>query len=74
VREFLQKQDARFENFLGNYETALAATKAFDLPGPVPCYRVYDREGKLHREFGVDPSAAMQFTGADVEAAVKELL
>jgi thiol-disulfide isomerase/thioredoxin len=74
VREFLEKQDARFENFLGNYDTALTATKAFELPGPVPCYRVYDREGKLHREFGVDPQAAKQFTAEDVEAAVRELL
>ena len=46
----------------------------FGLPGPVPCYRVYDRNGKLQREFAVDPRAAKQFMPADVDAAVEELL
>jgi thiol-disulfide isomerase/thioredoxin len=74
VRAFLQKQDARFENFIAGYASVLEATKALGLPGPVPCYRVYDRKGELKREFGVDPQAAKQFTAADVEAAVVELL
>jgi thiol-disulfide isomerase/thioredoxin len=74
VREFLEKQDARFDNLLGNYKSALEATKAFGLPGPVPCYRVYDRNGKLKREFAVNPQAEKQFTMADIEAAVVELL
>jgi thiol-disulfide isomerase/thioredoxin len=74
VRAFLEKQDARFENFVAGYANAVEATKALGLPGPVPCYRVYDREGELRREFGVDPRAAKQFTAEDVEAAVVELL
>jgi thiol-disulfide isomerase/thioredoxin len=74
VREFLERHDARFDNILSNYPKALDATNAFALPGPVPCYRVYDRAGELRREFKVDPRAERQFTSADVEAAVKELL
>jgi hypothetical protein len=74
VRAFLEKQDARFQNFIAAYANAVEATKALGLPGPVPCYRVYDREGKRRREFGVDPRAAKQFTAEDVEAAVVELL
>jgi thiol-disulfide isomerase/thioredoxin len=74
VRAFLEKQQAEFDNLIGSYTSAVEATKAFQLPGPVPCYRIYDRDGKLQREFSVDPRAAKQFTAADVEAAVAELL
>lgn len=74
VRAFLQKHRAPIDNLLSNYESPVAATKAFGLPGPVPCYRVYDRAGDLRREFSVDPRAAKQFTTADVEAAISELL
>jgi thiol-disulfide isomerase/thioredoxin len=74
VRAFLEQHEARFENFLSSYGSPVAATKAFGLPGPVPCYRVYDREGRLHRQFVVDPRAEKQFTTADIDAAVEELL
>jgi thiol-disulfide isomerase/thioredoxin len=74
VRAFLEKQGARFDNLLSSYGSPVQATKAFGLPGPVPCYRVYDRDGKLEREFAVDPRAAKQFTAADVEAAVEAAL
>jgi thiol-disulfide isomerase/thioredoxin len=74
VRAFLEKQQADFDNLMGSYTSAVEATKAFELPGPVPCYRVYDRDGKLQREFSVDPRAEKQFTAADVEASVMELL
>jgi thiol-disulfide isomerase/thioredoxin len=74
VRAFLEKHQARFDNLLSSYDSPVTATKEFRLPGPVPCYRVYDRQGRLHREFAVDPRAAKQFTPADVDAAVEELL
>ncbi len=74
VRDFLQKQDARFDNLLSKYGAGTESIDAFALPGPVPCYRVYDRAGELRHEFAVDPSAERQFTPADIEAAVTELL
>jgi thiol-disulfide isomerase/thioredoxin len=74
VLEVLQKNGARTENLLNGYTSAVTATKEFGLPGPVPCYRVYDREGKLRREFYVNPRAEKQFTAADVEGAVEEVL
>jgi hypothetical protein len=74
VRAFLEKQGARFDNLLSSYSSPVTATKAFGLPGPVPCYRVYDREGRLHREFAIDPRAANQFTAAEVDAALEGLL
>jgi thiol-disulfide isomerase/thioredoxin len=74
VRAFLEKQQARFDNLLSSYGSPVTATKEFGLPGPVPCYRVYDRQGRLHRQFVIDPRAERQFTTADVDAAVEELL
>ncbi len=74
VREFLAKQGADFENLLSKYESGVKAIEAFDLPGPIPCYRVYDRSGVLRREFTVDPSSQRQFTSQDIEAAVREFL
>jgi hypothetical protein len=35
---------------------------------------VYDRSGVLRREFVVDPRAERQYTVADIEAAIVELL
>jgi thiol-disulfide isomerase/thioredoxin len=74
VQEFLAGQKAAFENLLSNYDSGVKAIQAFGLPGPVPCYRVYDRSGVLRREFVVDPRAERQYTVADIEAAIVELL
>jgi thiol-disulfide isomerase/thioredoxin len=74
VREFLEEQGARFDNLLSKYGGGSEAIDAFGLPGPVPCYRVYDRAGELRQEFAVDPSAERQFAPDDIEAAVTELL
>jgi hypothetical protein len=74
VQEFLAGQKADFENLLSKYDSGVKAVKAFGLPGPVPCYRVYDRSGVLRREFVVDPRAERQYTVADIEVAIVELL
>jgi thiol-disulfide isomerase/thioredoxin len=75
VREFLERHAAApLVNLLSNYASGVRAIEAFGLPGPVPCYRLYDRRGVLRREFVVEPRAARQFTAADIEAAVVELL
>jgi thiol-disulfide isomerase/thioredoxin len=74
VREFLEGQGAGFDNLLSKYGGGSEAIDAFELPGPVPCYRVYDRAGELRHEFAVDPSAERQFTADDIEAAMKGLL
>jgi thiol-disulfide isomerase/thioredoxin len=42
--------------------------------GALPHYKLYDRTGKLRRTFELDPSAEKQFTTADIDAAVAELL
>jgi len=51
------------------------SSEAFEVPGgALPHYKLYDRSGKLRRTFELDPSAKQQFTPADVETAVAELL
>ncbi len=42
--------------------------------GAVPFYKLYDRSGRLRQTFGISPTAAKQFTTADIEAAVDQLL
>jgi thiol-disulfide isomerase/thioredoxin len=74
VQDFLTRHEAHFDNLLSNYPGGVKAIRAFNLPGPVPCYRVYDRSGVLRREFVVNPRAQRQFTPDDIEAAVAELL
>jgi thiol-disulfide isomerase/thioredoxin len=74
VREFLRRQGASFDNLLSAYGSGVKAIEAFGLAGSVPCFRVYDRSGKLRHEFAVDPRAERQFGPADIDAAVVELL
>jgi len=74
VREFLTKQGATFENLLSKFGGGTQSTEAFGLPGPVPCYRIYDRTGKLVHEFAIDPRAAKQFTPQDIEAVLAAAL
>ena len=74
VQDFLTRHEAHFDNLLSNYASGVKATQAFRLPGPVPCYRLYDRSGVLRREFVVNPQAPRQFTPEDIEAAIAELL
>ena len=74
VRAVLERTNAPFANVLSRYSGAAAATEAFGLPGPVPYYRIYDRLGELRHEFSVDPLASRQFSHADIEEAVLQLL
>ncbi len=74
VREFLDQQEAGFTNLLSKYGGGTEAIEAFELPGSVPCYRIYDRDGGLRHEFAVDPLADEQFAPEDVTRAIVELL
>ncbi len=42
--------------------------------GALPHYKLYDRAGKLRHTFELDPAAEKQFTTADIDTAVVELL
>jgi thiol-disulfide isomerase/thioredoxin len=67
--------DTPADHFLSREGGAAAAMEAFEIPGgALPCYRVYDKAGKLRHEFALDPAAEKQFTSDDIAAAVNSLL
>jgi hypothetical protein len=62
-------------NLICNAGDSPRAAEAFEIPGgALPHYKLYDRKGILRHAIGVDPAASQQFTTADVDAAVEELL
>jgi thiol-disulfide isomerase/thioredoxin len=68
VREFLAKQGADFDNLISSHNAiGQKPAEEFDI-GPLPEYRLYDRQGKLRQkwESGVDQ--------AELDKKVAELL
>jgi thiol:disulfide interchange protein len=73
--EFLKSQQAGVAtNLISQYDGAAKSMTAFEIPSGLPCYRIYDRQGKLRHTFTVDPTAERQFTLQDLDAAVEQLL
>lgn len=71
AQKFLTEQGARFPNFLMD-EVVTQAFDKLDLLG-IPAVFIYGRDGALrHRLTGDDPNN--QFTDADVDEAIEELL
>lgn len=75
VRAFLASRGAGMENYLSTYGVGSAAFEAFGIDdGAIPCVRLYDRRGKLHRTFAaggkpIDAEAMEQAVEAMVEDA-----
>jgi thiol-disulfide isomerase/thioredoxin len=55
VTRFLQKQRAECDNLIGKYGAGTEFADAFAIPGDVPFYKLYDRQGKLRYQFSADP-------------------
>ena len=51
VLQFLQAQNAAFDNLLGKYGVGAEFADAFGIRGEVPFYRLYDRRGQLRYQF-----------------------
>lgn len=48
---------------------------AFEITsGALPHYKLYDRQGQLRKVFELDPAANKQFTPAEIDATVADLL
>ena len=72
---FLTKSHATFDNLRVKSGAGDETFDAFEIAsGAIPHFKLYDRSGKLHRVFDVDPTAEKQFTAEDIEQAVRELL
>ncbi len=70
--EFLTSQGATFENFISTYGVGPQAFEAFEIDnGALPHFKLYDRDGKLHKVFasGEEPIDPQQ-----IDRAVEELL
>jgi hypothetical protein len=58
VRQFLSEHGARFENLISSYDGAgTEANEAFQL-NQVPIFRLYDRQGKMRKEWDAKPTDA----------------
>lgn len=71
VLAFLQKNNAAFDNFIGVYGASGESLEKFGLPGPLPQLRLYDRAGRLQREF---PQSQSSVNPDEIDAAVQKLL
>ena len=75
VHEFLTKHGAAFDNLLSRSGASDEAFTAFEIQsGAVPHYKLYDRKGKVRKQFDVDPLAGKQFTTKDIEQGIEQLL
>jgi thiol-disulfide isomerase/thioredoxin len=76
VRSALERVGASgLTNLQSRFGGSSQSMEVFEIAsGTLPHYKLFDRQGKLHRMFELDPSAKTQFTPADVDAAVAELL
>jgi hypothetical protein len=72
VTKFLSSQGASFENLITEY--GMNAISEFDVDnGAIPCYWIYDREGKLiERISPADPT--LKFSPQVIDDAVERLL
>lgn len=76
VRDVLNRLGAQHvTNLISAQGGGPQAVDAFDITGgALPHYKLFDRTGKLRRTFALDPAAEQQFSLADIDAVVAELL
>ncbi len=76
IKQFLAEEQAGgATNLISQFGGSQQTMEAFEVTnGAVPFYKIYDRGGKLRQTFGIDPAAKKQFTPADIEAAIEQLL
>lgn len=71
VLQFLTEQNAAFANFISQYGTGTDSTEVFELDGPLPQMKLFDRQGKLYQSFG---GADGSVDTAQLDRALEELL
>jgi thiol-disulfide isomerase/thioredoxin len=65
--EFLQKQEARFGNFITIYGAGTEGTEAFQIESGVPHYKIYDREGSVAKTLAPGPDLKITLELLDAE-------
>lgn len=75
VVALLDKMGAAGRHLLTRYGAGTAFAEAFDIPGDVPFYRLYDRTGKLRYQFSASPDSGRGTLPLDeLDQHVAELL
>ncbi len=76
VTEFLKsKQAGGATNLISQFGGSPRTMDEFEIAsGAVPFYKLYDRTGKLRHTFGIRPTSKKQFTPAEIESAIEQLL
>jgi thiol-disulfide isomerase/thioredoxin len=75
IMSFLREQEATFKNLRGVNGTDEKTFEDFRIDGgALPHYKLYDRKGELRKTFAIDSDKDQQFSLADIDAAVEELL
>ncbi len=75
IMSFLKEQNAAIKNVRGVDGTDEKTFEDFQIDGgALPHYKLYDRKGELRKTFAIDPNAQTQFSLADIDTAVEELL
>jgi len=73
VLEFLKRVGATFPNYLSAAGGGTASVEALGIEG-VPHYRIYDREGRVAKDFSVDPAAERQYAPEDIDREILQNL
>lgn len=69
------KQASGATNLISQFGGSPRTMEEFEITsGAVPFYKLYDRKGQLRQTFGIDPVAKKQFTPAEIDAAIEQLL
>jgi thiol-disulfide isomerase/thioredoxin len=70
VKEFLIKENAKFENLVSKVDLSEDGAEVFQIPdGALPHFKIYGKDGKLFKVF--ESMEGKEFTHEDIEAAVK---
>ncbi len=69
------KQANHATNLISQFGGSPKSMEAFEITtGAVPFYKLYDRTGKLRQIFGINPAVKKQYTPADIDVAIENLL
>ena len=77
VLDFLNSQDAAFDNLISPYGASIKSGEEFGFDGAVPLYQLFDRTGKMAYQFRPPPFHTDLENGEPVDridARIRELL
>ena len=74
VLEFLKEKSAITENYISSLGASPKSADAFGLPGPVPCFQIYDKQGKLSETLVESPKTPGAVSPEKIDEVVNRLL